>query len=83
MSSQRFDALTRSLAGSGSRRRVLGGAIAGALALVGVRGADATPEPVNPGGRPNGSICRKDGDCAYGTCAPPDITGRRRCGTDK
>lgn len=81
MDDLRFDAITRSFAAPGSRRRLLGGMLAGALALVGVETVGAVPvEPVNPGGRATGDICRKSGDCASGICTPPDRTGRRRCG---
>jgi hypothetical protein len=70
----RFDALTRTLVTTGSRRRFLAGVIASAGALVGV---------VSVEGRrcsEGGTICREDANCCAGLCGPKDQFGRRRCG---
>jgi hypothetical protein len=72
MDGSRFDSLTRSLAVSGSRRRLLGGFAAGALGLVGLREVDAACRNV-------GLICRENANCCSGYCGPKDKTGRRRC----
>jgi hypothetical protein len=73
----RFDELTKSVATSASRRRVLRGIVAGAVAsigaAVGVRSADAALK------RKVGEICRKDGDCATGLTCQTASYGRQRC----
>ena len=65
MDSNRFDDLTRSLAGGTSRRRMLkgllGGAGAGALSLVGTHRAAAVARPV-------GATCIRPTDCTSGVC---------------
>ena len=73
MDGNRFDDLTRTLAGARSRRgilRLIGLAFAAAGTIP--RGADAAVC------RPNGSLCRKPGECCSGACMP-DATGRGRC----
>lgn len=74
MDGSRFDSLARMLAASGSRRRLVGGLVAGALGLVERRGADATAC------RAVGASCREHSNCCSGLCGPRDATGRRRCG---
>lgn len=74
MDGSQFDQLARALATGTSRRRVLkrlvGGAAAGALALVGARSeVDAAH------GRPAGATCLVDLHCASGFCDPRN----RRC----
>jgi hypothetical protein len=57
-----------------SRRSVLGLVAGGLVALAAPdRGAAARL-------RGYGDICRKDGDCESGYCAPKDAAGRQRCG---
>src|SRR5262245_41545222 len=74
MDGTRFDALTRTFAQSGSRRRLLGGLVAGALGLVGLREADAVAC------RTGGQGCREHVDCCSGICNPPaPITRQRLC----
>jgi hypothetical protein len=70
----RFDLLTRILATSSSRRRLLAGLASGALGLTGVRLADARTCTGL------GSVCRAHASCCSGSCGPKDRTGRRRCG---
>lgn len=78
MDRSRFDALTRSLAASPSRRTVIRSTLAalggGALASLTSGSSDAAPV----GRRPT-EICRKGADCSSGLCGPADRTGRRRC----
>lgn len=66
MEGNRFDDLTRAIAGSATRRGVLrrlAGAVAGGLLVaVGVRQAEATPC------RPDGRPCRLHAECCSGTC---------------
>jgi hypothetical protein len=71
MDGPRFDALTRTLSGPGSRRRALAGLAAAALAACGVRGAAAAC-------RPAGAACRENANCCAGKCAK-DARGRRTC----
>src|SRR5436190_727145 len=68
-----FDAMTRRFVARRSRRGVLVGVLGLASAGV-VRATDAAQVLRRPG-----EVCRKDGECAAGTCAPPDASGRRRC----
>lgn len=79
MDGQRFEALTRSLAGGMSRRGVVRGLAAGiaaaAAGLSGLGGAEARQRC-----RLYNEICRKHGDCCDFNCGPKDNTGRRRCG---
>ncbi len=76
MDDQAFDRLAKSVAAP-SRRTLLKGAVGaffgGTLAVSGL-------STVAAAGRPGGSICRKNGDCASGVCGPKDGTGRQRCG---
>lgn len=68
--SSRFDALTRMLATSGSRRRVVGGLLGGGLALAGLdrAGADNLCKPA-------GKKCNKDSQCCSGlACAGGQCT---------
>jgi hypothetical protein len=69
----RFDAIARSLAASGSRRRLIGGLIAGAVGAVGLRGADAAAC------RGAGSVCREHANCCSTLCGDKNATGRRVC----
>jgi hypothetical protein len=69
----RFDALTRSLTGTGSRRRLLGGFVAGAIGLAGWRGSDGRTCSAR------GTVCREHATCCSGLCGEKDRTGRRRC----
>lgn len=73
MDGSHFDALTRSLTEPGTRRRLVGGLVAGALGFVGVRGASARACTGT------GTVCRENADCCTGSCGPRDRTGRRRC----
>jgi hypothetical protein len=74
MDGSRFDALTRSFAASGSRRRLLRGLIAGVIGLVGIRetAAGATC-------RDGGATCRESANCCSGVCLPKNAQGRRLC----
>jgi hypothetical protein len=67
----RFDALTRSLSAPGTRRRVIAGLAAAALAACGVRGAEAAC-------RPGGAACRENANCCSGMCSK-NARGRRTC----
>jgi hypothetical protein len=69
----RFDAFTRTLATTETRRRVLGGLTAGAMALVGKRAAEAATC------RETGVTCTRDAQCCDGFCGERDGRGRRRC----
>jgi hypothetical protein len=69
----RFDALARSLAQPGRRRRVLVEIAAGALGALGLRGTDAAAC------RPVGSTCRENANCCSKLCGPRDRTGRQTC----
>jgi len=88
MDSSRFDALTKGLSAAGSRRRVLGGLLAGALGTV-LSGASAVEaakkkKPCPPckkrkngkcrGTLPDGTAC-SGGTCQGGRCiaAPPPL----------
>jgi hypothetical protein len=79
MDEQRFDELTRALAGGTSRRRVLKGLTAGlaavAAGITGFGDAEAARRC-----RTVAQICRKRDDCCAQDCGPADSTGRRRCG---
>jgi hypothetical protein len=68
----RFDALARSVAASGSRRRLVVGLLGGALGLVGLGTTDAAVC------RTPGRLCRQNADCCSHLCAS-DATGRRTC----
>src|SRR5690349_5723735 len=72
MDDLRFDALTKSLAGGLTRRRILAGVAAVATVLRAVPAGAVTK-------RRRGEICRKDGECASGVCGPKDAPGRQRC----
>ena len=74
MDGSRFDALTKSLALSGSRRRVLAGLLGGALGAVGLGRAEGAEC------RPDNSTCREHANCCSKLCNPPDAQHRRRCG---
>jgi hypothetical protein len=78
MESKRFDDLSKAVANISSRRHVLKGLVAGAVAgVVGVianRGADAAQTR-----RAYNEICRKPGDCADGLTCVPSGHGRSRC----
>ncbi len=73
MGPTRFDTLARLLAASGSRRRLLGGLLAGAL------GIGAASEATAAGCRSSGGICREGANCCSGLCGLKDRAGRRRC----
>src|SRR5262245_14148281 len=68
----RFDALTRSLAVRGSRRRLLAGLTPGVLGIVGRGRADAVAC------RTPGQSCRENTNCCSRVCAK-DAAGRRVC----
>lgn len=72
MDSDRFDRLTRDLATRSSRRRVVRGIAASALALLGIERADARV-CASPG-----ALCREHATCCSGRC-DRDRSGRRRC----
>lgn len=74
MDGSRFDSLTRSFAQTGSRRRLIGGLIGGAVGLVGLRQTEAAEC------RELGHICRENANCCSLNCLPPDALHRRRCG---
>jgi hypothetical protein len=74
MDGSRFDSLTRSFAQSGSRRRLLGGMIAGTLGLIGLN------EAVAAECRTDGRTCRENANCCSGYCSPPGDRHRRLCG---
>lgn len=76
MDGNRFDSLARTLAERGSRRRLIGGLVAGALGLAGLDRAGARTCTGL------GSICREHAGCCSGFCGPKDRTGRRRCQCD-
>jgi hypothetical protein len=71
MDGSRFDALTRSLVTTGSRRSLLAG-LGGVLGLIGLRTAEAAC-------RAPGRTCREHADCCSGLCGAKDRTGRRTC----
>ena len=79
MDGQRFDDLTRALAGGTSRRRLLkgllGGVGGGALTLAGVARGDAARL------RPLGARCRLGDQCDTGICDP--VTRRCACPADQ
>lgn len=73
MDSNRFDALTRSLAGAADRRTALRGMAAGAAALAGLGiAARAGAQPAAEGNRGPGKKCNKNTQCGRGL----------RCGND-
>jgi hypothetical protein len=72
MDGTRFDNLARSLAMSGTRRRLLVGFAAGALGIVGFGTTDAAVC------RTAGRSCGKDAHCCSGNCTK-DASGRRCC----
>lgn len=75
MDSDRFDRLARQFASATSRRSLVKGALAAAVAAVAsVTGAEAAQVLRRPG-----EICRKDGDCIAGTTCEPTATGRSVC----
>lgn len=72
MDSQRFDALTKSIASATSRRRLLAGLAGSSLSLLGMHRTDARTCSAG------GAICREAATCCSGNC----VTGsdrRRRC----
>ncbi len=73
MDGSRFDSLTRAFAEPGTRRRLLGGLVAGALGALGLRGTEAATC------RAPGSVCREDANCCSKVCGPTNATGRRVC----
>lgn len=78
MDGNRFDELSRVVAGAASRRGVLRGIAAGMIAGIAsgtrLRGADARRSL-----RGTGELCRKPGECESNVCVT-DATGRGRCG---
>jgi hypothetical protein len=72
MDGARFDAIARSLAQPGSRRRLLAGLAAAALGLAGRDRAGAVAC------RTPGLLCRENADCCARVCAA-DAAGRRVC----
>jgi hypothetical protein len=74
MESHAFDRLTRRMATAPTRRRLIGGLVAGAFGLVGLRSGEA--RTCTDAGR----VCREHAKCCSGLCGPKDATGRRRCG---
>jgi hypothetical protein len=72
MDGHRFDEWARTIAASGSRRRLLAGFAAAALGLAGVRPGQAAC-------RAPGTTCRENANCCSGLCGPKDATRRRRC----
>src|SRR5215208_3192135 len=76
MDGPRFDLLTKQLIASGSRRGLLKGLAAAAVASVLGRtefGADAAAC------RAPGRTCAEHANCCSGLCGPKDATLRRRC----
>ena len=77
MDGDRFDSLTKTIAGT-SRRSLLkvglGAVLSGAVGTFSRESVDAARRL-----RALGQICRKDGDCASGACGPRDGRGRGRC----
>jgi hypothetical protein len=68
----RFDAIARAVAASGSRRRLLVGALAGVLGIAGRGHAEAVVC------RTPGQLCRENANCCSRLCGK-DATGRRVC----
>lgn len=77
MDGTRFDTLARQIATRGSRRRLLGGLLAGAFSLHASEQVDAVTC------RSTGDICREHANCCSGTCGPKDSRGRRTCQCDR
>jgi hypothetical protein len=73
MDGKGFDHLTRSLALSSTRRRVLAGLAAGVLGVIGSGQADAAVC------RSVGRTCRGHGNCCSHLCGPKDTGGHRVC----
>lgn len=73
MDASRFDSLTRNLATSSTRRRILASLAAGVLGLARTdwTGARACAS--------RGAVCRESANCCSGLCGDRDATGRRRC----
>ena len=72
MDGSRFDALTKALAESGSRRRALGGFLAGALALLGgLQTEEVAAKKCNQKNKKKRRQCRKR---ATQTTTPPPVT---------
>src|SRR5262245_21968660 len=69
-----FDRLTRHFATRSTRRRLLGGLVAGALGLAGREHAVAVTC------RAPGLTCRDGANCCSNRCNPKDSRGRRQCG---
>jgi hypothetical protein len=96
MDPHRFDALTRSLTPTGSRRAALVGALGGALSTLGLGTTEARRKKKKPclpckkrkkgrckESRPDGTAC-SGGTCQDGRCCvpeTPEVTCRGRCGT--
>ena len=64
---ERFDAMTRSLAEGADRRRLLGGLLGGALALLGPLGRRRAAADRGTC-RLAGAACTRDGLCCSGDC---------------
>lgn len=73
MDGARFDSLTRTLAMSGTRRKMIGGIAASLFSLAGL-GRVAARSCSGPG-----DICREHSTCCEQICGGPDRNGRRRC----
>jgi hypothetical protein len=69
----RFDELTRGIASSGSRRKLLGGLAGVVLGALGV--GTAAARTCSETGR----VCREHADCCSKLCGPKNATGRRTC----
>ena len=93
MDHQRFDAITRAMAGGTSRRRVLkglaGGALGGLVSLIGIGGAEARRcRPIGRNCRAHADCCtdhcNNDGNLYQCTCPPGlgDCDGDGACETD-
>ena len=94
MDGSRFDSLARTLGTAGSRRRALGGVLAGAFGILGSRAEEAAAKKKCPPCKkrkqgkckktlPDGTACENGGKCQGGRCAaavsPPCLA---RCGTN-
>ncbi len=72
MDGQRFDALTRALAGRTSRRRAL-------AVFLGAVGGGLVRSSASAAGQTAGALCNRNSQCASGVCGERDRAGRRRC----
>ena len=77
MDGSKFDVLTRNLAHRKTRRGVLAGI--GATAMAGALGLFSGDAEARSICRPEGVVCSKNADCCLGLCAPKDNLGRRYC----